>query len=52
MPKDDVQTRALERLVESAVRLSDETLKDNRVPADVRDLRRYVEDARYVGLIR
>lgn len=62
LPTDEPGLHVLERLVESAARLC--AAVDDRhdmaraeggrfqLPADVRDLRRHVEDARYMGLLR
>ena len=62
LPADDPERQIVERLVDAAVRLcvAVEDREDMaraeggrfQLPADVRDLRRSVEDARYMGLLR
>ena len=62
LPDNEPERQIIERMVEAAVRVC--AAYDDRedvaraeggrymYPADVHDLRRYVEDARYMGLLR
>ena len=54
LPSDDLERQIVARLVEAAVRVcaSAEGGRLRISDADVRDLRRSVEDARYMGLLR